>query len=185
MFGEKGGGLAVELGLADRVHFRTVSLSKALGGHGGLIASSREMMRSLCTCVRPVLFSSATSAVLAAGHAKALEIVVADPGRARHCLAMAELLRARLNQAGIGTAGSASQIISVFFRNEEACRFYQALRDRRILTSVFVFPAIPKGISLARFSVYSELTEQDIHYVADSTIEVLAEMGLQVLPDVC
>jgi CAI-1 autoinducer synthase len=183
MFGDRGGGLAVQLGLADRVHFRTGSLSKALGGHGGFIACSKEMMRTLCTCARPVLFSSATSAVLAAGHAKALEIVMREPERARHCLAMAELLRLRLHEHGIGTAGSASQIISIFFRNEEACRFYDALRQHRILTSVFVFPAIPKGISLARFSVYADLTEQDVHYLADHTIEILGEMKSQLVTD--
>ncbi len=183
MFGEKGGGLAVELGLADRVHFRTVSLSKALGGHGGFVASSKEMIRSLCTCMRPVLFSSATSAVLAAGHMKALEIVIREPERARHCLAMAELLRSRLHQQGIGTAGSASQIISIFFRDEQACRFYEAMREHRILTSVFVFPAIPKGITLARFSVYADLTEQDIHFIADRAIEVLREMGSDLVHD--
>lgn len=183
MFGEKGGGLAVERGLADRVHFRTASLSKALGGHGGFIACAKEMMQALCACVRPVLFSSATSAVLAAGHAKALEIVMARPERAQHCLAMAELLRSRLHEHGIGTAGSASQIISLFFRNDAACRFYQAARDQRILTSVFVYPAIPKGISLARFSVYSELTSEDIHYVADRTIRILDEMGPEVVHD--
>jgi CAI-1 autoinducer synthase len=178
MFGAKGGGLAVEQGLAERVHFRTVSLSKALGGHGGLIACSRDMLRSLCTCVRPVLFSSATSAVLAAGHAKALEIVMHEPQRARHCLAMAALLRSRLHEHGITTAGSASQIVSIFFQNEDACRFYQAMREHRILTSVFVFPAIPRGVSLARFSVYADLTEADIHFIADRTIDALADLGL-------
>ena len=180
MFGENGGGLAVALGLADRVHFRTVSLSKALGGHGGFVAGSKEMIRSLCTCARPVLFSSATSAVLAAGHAQALQILMREPERARHCLAMAELLRTRLNQDGIGTAGSASQIISLFFRDEQACAFYDAMREHRILTSVFVFPAIPKGVSLARFSVYADLTEHDIHFIADCTIKVIRAMG----PDV-
>ena len=183
MFGDKGGGLAVERGLADRVHFRTASLSKALGGHGGFIAGNTDVLRTLCACVRPVLFSSATSAVLAAGHAKALEIVMAQPERARHCLAMAERLRSRLHARNIGTAGSASQIVSLFFKDEAACRFYQAARDARILTSVFVYPAIPKGVSLARFSVYSELTAKDIDYVADRTIAILDTMGSEVLHD--
>jgi CAI-1 autoinducer synthase len=180
MFGENGGGLAVRDGLADRVHFRTISLSKALGGHGGVVAGSQDMIRSLSTCIRPVLFSSATSAVLAAGHAKSLELVMRDPGPARHCQEMAALLRRRLNEAGVSTAGSASQIISLYFKGQDACRFYGELRKRRILTSVFVYPAIPKGISLARFSVYSELSESDIHHTADSVLEVLRENALRM-----
>lgn len=177
MFGERGGGLAVDLGLAARIHFRTVSLSKALGGHGGAVACGGEMMRSLCTRMRSVLFSSATSAVLAAGHRAALEIVMRDPSRARYTLEMAALLRRLLEAEGVDTHGSRSQIVSVYFPGEEACRFYGALRERRILTSVFLHPALPLGASLARFSVYSELDEADVCYVAEVTVDTLHRMG--------
>jgi CAI-1 autoinducer synthase len=177
MFGEQGGGLAVQLGLAERVHFRTISLSKALGGHGGAVAGSTDLLRSLYTCMRPVIFSSATSALLAAGHAKALEIAIREPWRARQCLDMAELLRSRLHERDIFTAGSASHIISVFFRSDEACRFYHELRDRRILTSVFIYPAAPKGISLVRFSLYADLTPADVEYVADCAVEILSRLS--------
>ncbi len=176
MFGERGGGLAVKLGLADRVHFRTVSLSKALGGHGGLVAGGADLMRSLNTCMRPVVFSSATSAVLAAGHKAALEIVIREPERAAHCLRMADRLRSRLHEHGIDTAGSSSQIISIYFKDEEACTFYAELRRRGILSSVFVYPAVPRGMSLVRFSVYSELSDEDVHYVANCAVEALACM---------
>jgi CAI-1 autoinducer synthase len=177
MFGPRGGGLAAQLGLAQRVHFRTVSLSKALGGHGGVVAASRDMTRSLCTRMRSVLFSSATSSVLAAGHQAALAILMREPERAEHCLAMAELLRSCLHRYGIDTAGSRSQIISIFFKNEDACRFYAELRRLGILTSVFLYPATPLGLSLARFSVYSELQASDVRYVADCTASVLRSMG--------
>jgi 7-keto-8-aminopelargonate synthetase-like enzyme len=89
---------------------------------------------------------------------------------------MADLLRGRLHAAGIYIGGSTSHIVSVFFRGQGACSFYDELRRRRILTSVFVYPATPRGISLARFSVYADLTEADVHYIADSTIQVLAQL---------
>lgn len=178
MCGVNGGGLAVNLGLAHRVHFRTISLSKALGGHGGAVAAGRDMTRSICSRMRSVLFSSATSAILAAGHHTALKIVIREPERAAHCLAMAELLRARLQEEGVDTGQSASQIISIYFSEQNACRFYAELREQGVLTSVFVYPAVPKGISLARFSVYSDLTSDDINYVADCSIAALKKMGL-------
>lgn len=176
MFGEKGGGLAVERGLAQRVHFRTVSLSKALGGHGGFIAASEEMIWNLRTRCRSVLFSSATSAVLAAGHRAGLEIVMREPQRARHALDMARLLVTELQAHGVDTKGSQSQIVSVFFQNEDACRFYGELRERRILSSVFLYPAMPMGMSLARFSMHSEMSREDTLYVAQQTVEALKRM---------
>ena len=42
--GDKGGGLAVALGLQDRIPYRTASLSKALGGHGVFVAGPARLM---------------------------------------------------------------------------------------------------------------------------------------------
>jgi CAI-1 autoinducer synthase len=177
MFGNKGGGLAILHGVADRVHFRTISLSKALGGHGGAVACSRDIGFSLCARMRSVLFSSSTSALLAAGHAKALAIVISDPDRAAQCLRMADLLRELLHGYGIDTMGSKSQIISIGFKNEGACQLYGELRKRRILSSVFVYPAVPKGISLVRFSVYAGLNEFDIREIAARVAESMAAVN--------
>src|SRR5205823_3675082 len=102
-----------------------------------------------------VMFSSATSAVLSAGHAAALRIVIREPERAAHCLKMGALLAQLLREGGARTNGGQSQIVSLFFKGQAACPVYGALREQRILTSVFVYPAVPMEISMVRFSVYS------------------------------
>ena len=180
LFGD-GGGLAVELGLAERVHFRTVSLNKALGGHGGLIAGNREMMKLARARCRSIIFSSATSSVSAAGHRAALDVIVQDPGRARRCLQYAETLRQRFNAHGIDTGDSRCQIVSIFFEDEQqTCEFYGRLRKMGILTSVFLYPATPAGVGLVRYSVHSELTEQEIDETVNRTVEALQAMGRPV-----
>jgi len=78
IFGE-GAGLAVELGLEKRIPFRTISLNKALGGHGGLIAGSGTYLQLIRVACRSVIFSSATSSVSAAGHRAALRILREQP----------------------------------------------------------------------------------------------------------
>jgi len=186
IFGD-GGGLAVELGLADRVHFRTVSLNKALGGHGGLIAGSKEAMKLVRTKCRSLIFSSATSSVSAAGHLEALNILAANPQRAKRCLDNAVKLREGLNGVGIDTGGSQCQIVSISFSNEqEACEFYGKLARHGILTSVFLYPATPMGVGIVRFSVHSELTEPEIEQIVSSCYEILVEMkllGAQISPN--
>uniref|UniRef100_B0SZZ7 Aminotransferase class I and II n=1 Tax=Caulobacter sp. (strain K31) TaxID=366602 RepID=B0SZZ7_CAUSK len=178
MFGEAGGGLAVACGLAHRVHFRTLSLSKALGGHGGAIACGAQIAPALWSRLRPVIFSSATSSILAAAHAKALELTMTDRRRAEHCQAMATLLRDRLNASGIDTLGSASQIISIKLQGGDAAKLYGALRERGVLTSVFIYPAVQMGISLVRLSVHAEVTEADVDYVSATIVESLEALGL-------
>ncbi len=172
-----GGGLAVECGMQHRVHFRTVSLNKALGGHGGLIAGDAQMMQLVRTRCRSVIFSSATSSVSAAGHAAALDIITREPQRAQRCLRNAEILRERLADAGVDTGDSQSQIVSIMFDSEQAaCEFYGRLRDAKILTSVFLYPAIPLGQGLVRFSVHSEFSNREIDQTVASVLQVLNEM---------
>lgn len=178
LFGD-GGGLAVELGLEQRIAFRTVSLNKALGGHGGLIAGNGDAMRLVRARCRSIIFSSATSSVSAAGHLAALEVLNADGARARRALDNAEQLRRRFAAHGIDTGDSQCQIVSIFFADVAAtCEFYHRLRERRILTSVFLYPATPPDTGLVRYSVHSELGAEELEQTVTATVEVLAEMGL-------
>lgn len=171
MLGRDGGGLAVARGLADRVHFRTGSLSKALGGYGGFVAAAGAGMLDLVAAqMRPLIFSSATSPILHAGHAAALRVVSAEPERAARCVANGTRLARALRAAGLDVGGSASQIVSVRFRDDSACRVFGALRDEGILTSVFVHPAAPLGTTFVRFSVHADLTAADVDRVAAATI---------------
>jgi len=174
-----GGGLAVERSLENRVHFRTVSLNKALGGHGGLIAGNNEMMKLVKASCRSVIFSSATSSVSAAGHNAALDILVKDNQRAERCLNNASIMREKFASANIDTGNSQCQIISIAFKNEQdSCTFYQKMRSKNILTSVFLYPATPKGTALVRFSVHSELKIEEINKTVESAAETLSEMDL-------
>jgi CAI-1 autoinducer synthase len=178
MYGN-GGGLAVELGLADRIPFRTVSLNKALGGHGGFIAGDMEMMQLVRARCRSVIFISATSSVSAAGHQAALKIIIKEKSRSRRCLDNAILLRKGLTKIGLDVSKSQCQIVSIDFDSEdEACQFYEKMRNRKILTSVFLYPATPQYQGLVRFSVHSELSFQEIDEVVACTQEVLQEMQL-------
>lgn len=181
LFGN-GGGLAVELGVADRVHFRTVSLNKALGGHGGLVAGHADAMWLVQARCRSVIFSSATSSVSAAGHRAALDIIVSEPERVRRCMQSAAMLREEFASIGVDTGDSRCQIVSIMFRSERAaCRFYGGLRARGILSSVFVYPAVPLKLGLLRFSVHSELTSTERKRVVAATAEVLEEIGRSAL----
>jgi len=174
-----GGGLAIELDVQDRVHFRTVSLNKALGGHGGLIAGDKAMMKLVRAGCRSVIFSSATSSVSAAGHNAALSIMRNEPERAKRCLKNASYLRNRLTEIGVDTGDSQCQIVSITFKSEQgACEFYDKMKKNKILTSVFLYPAIARQCGLVRFSMHSEFTSNELDRTVASAKQVLTEMGV-------
>ena len=180
LVGKNGGGLCVEMGLADRVHIRTVSLAKGLGGSGGLLLLHNDLHRYLAHRLRSLIFSSAPPPSTSAGNEKAMEIVMREPQRLARTQQRAAQLRTLFNENGVDTGPSGCQIVSLMFPGDrEACRLYGALKKRGILFSVFLFPAVPKNMGLARFSIYTDLTEKDIDYIAATTIEEMHNLGIQ------
>jgi 8-amino-7-oxononanoate synthase len=59
VFGVHGGGVAEHFGLADRVDFHVGTLSKAVGTHGGFIATSAERRQWLLNTARSYVFTTA------------------------------------------------------------------------------------------------------------------------------
>jgi CAI-1 autoinducer synthase len=179
MIGPGAGGLAVEAGVAERVHFRTASFSKGLGGHGGCIVASRQLVWFLTHRAHSILFSSSVLSCDSAAHSTALSIARAEPNLGAHTLEMAVQLRQELSQFGIDTGTSACQVVPIEFPSEQqACRFYQLLCDRGVLTSVFIQPAMPVGIGMVRFSTHSDLRPDEVVRVAAAAAEAMDEMGL-------
>jgi CAI-1 autoinducer synthase len=178
--GEKGGGLAVEQNLADKVHIRTVSLAKGVGGAGGVILADEETTYYLAHRLRPVIFSSYPSPSTSAGNLKSLEIIQREPERARNVMQRAVQLRKLLNENNIDTGPSQCQIVSLLLNTEtDVCRLWGALRDEGILFCVFLYPAVAKDKGLARFSMHTNLTKKDIEFVAEKTIKSMHNLGIE------
>jgi len=62
---------------------------------------------------------------------------------------------------------------------QESCDFYSRMRQLGVLTSVFLYPAIPLGQGLVRFSVHSEISKAELDYVVECT--VIASSGSETM----
>ena len=177
ILGENGGGLAVSLGLADKVPFRTISFSKGLGGYGGAIACSEASAWWLTHRSSSVIFSSSVMPAESAANAAALEVVMEQPELGATCLKRADQLRSLLRARGIETGPAGSQIVSIELPTGDASTlFYHAMKDKGVLTSVFLYPAVALGTGLVRLSVYATLTPEDVVYVADCAAKSMQEI---------
>jgi CAI-1 autoinducer synthase len=175
MLGRDGGGLAVELGLADRVHFRTGSLSKALGGHGGFVAAAMPgTLDAVAAHMGPLVFSSPTSPILHGGHAAALRVMCAEPERAARCVAHGARLARALRVAGFDVGGH-HHIVAVRFSDDSAWRVFGALRDEGVLASVLVYPSAPG--TLLRFAIHADVTSADVDRLAALTIAAVERLA--------
>ncbi|NIA21863.1 MAG: aminotransferase class I/II-fold pyridoxal phosphate-dependent enzyme [Anaerolineaceae bacterium] len=114
VFGPTGAGLAEERGLAAEDLTATVgTLSKALGGLGGFIAASGEVIDLVINRGRAFIFTTGIPPSQAAVAMAALEVVRDEPERRERLLASAASLRDRLAELGLDVGRSRSPIIPV------------------------------------------------------------------------
>ncbi len=96
VFGPRGTGQVELTNLAERVHVRVGTLSKALGSAGGFVAGSRMLIDWLTNRARSYVFSTAHPAAVSAAAVAALDIVRDEPWRRTELLTRASALRERL-----------------------------------------------------------------------------------------
>jgi 8-amino-7-oxononanoate synthase len=154
VFGQKGRGVAEQLGVERRIAARVGTLSKALGCAGGFVAGSRLLVEWLVHRARSYVFSTALPGANAAGATVALEIVQQEPQRRHDLLSRAADLRSQLAEQGWDIGRSASQIIPVVVGEaERAVAMAGALRERGLLVPAIRPPTVPEGEACLRISI--------------------------------
>jgi CAI-1 autoinducer synthase len=93
--GPNGEGLVVELGLAERVHFRTASLAKAFAGRAGFVTCSRRFADYFKSESNPAIFSSTLLPHDIHGLAATLGVIRQEGWRRERLRANAAYLRQR------------------------------------------------------------------------------------------
>jgi CAI-1 autoinducer synthase len=185
LFGEKGGGLVHSLGLSDRVHFRTASLSKAFCTRAGMIACPSGFRKYLAYSSFPAIFSSALLPHDIAGLAKALDIIEAAVSPRAELAKNAAHLRSRLSDIGLNIGESQSQIISFECGIESNCipvRDFMALNG--VVGAIFCPPATARNRCLYRLSINALLSKADLDRIAYVSRCLLSSLG-QSIPELC
>jgi 8-amino-7-oxononanoate synthase len=177
VFGERGTGLAELLGVADRVHVRVGTLSKALGSAGGFVAGSRLLVDWLTNRARSYVFSTAHPPAVCAAALAALDIVRDEPRRRTELLARAGELRERLAADGwnIGAASvsAASQIIPLVIGDPpRTMQLSAALREQGFWVPGIRPPSVPAGESLLRISLSYAHTSEQLAALADALVRL-------------
>lgn len=184
VFGSAGEGMVAELGLSDRVHFRTASLSKAFASRGGLILGSARNMEYLRYESRPAIFSSGLLPHELAGLQATLQVVVEERERREQVRDNARYLRAKLAGLGYDVGQDDSQIMALVPGPEHlTIQLRDALESRGVFGSVFCDPATPRNRSLIRFTINAAHTRAELDRVAAVCAEVRGEVDLAQWPE--
>lgn len=181
--GPNGEGLVVELGLQDRVHFRTASLAKAFAGRAGIITCPASFGEYFKSESLPTIFSSTLLPHDVAGLAATLDVIQSEGWRRDKLRGNSAYLRAGLNGLGYNLNGSQSQIVSLESGSEQRTIVLRdALEERGIFGSVFCAPATSKNRAMVRLSLNTDLDRHDLDRILLACDEVRATTAFEEWP---
>ncbi|GAB2621049.1 8-amino-7-oxononanoate synthase [Paractinoplanes abujensis] len=173
LLGPAGAGGVVAAGLAGRSDVVvTATLSKSLGGAGGVVAGPAPFTRHLIDTGRTFIYDTALPPAVAAGVHEALRIArTADDRRALLASRAAQTV-ARLSAAGFAVSPPAAGVLSVLAPGPEAALGWaEDCRDRGVAVGCFRPPSTPDGTSRLRLTLNAGVPDADFARALDVIVE--------------
>jgi 8-amino-7-oxononanoate synthase len=179
LFGPNGRGVAEHFGLDNEVDFHLGTFSKSLGGQGGFVCGSRDLIDYVNAFGRSRFFSCNLAPPVAAGLLAGLRIAVAEPELRTKLWSNVAYLRRRFAEEGVDIGKSTSQVMPVMVNNDaRVFAVAEKIQDRGLFLQPVTYPAVPKHKSRLRVSVSAAHTEEDLETAVHVIASVLREEGI-------
>lgn len=181
--GPRGSGLVPELGLSERVPFRTASLAKTFAGRAGLIGCSLRFKRYFMSESWPAIFSSHLLQHELAWFNAAIDFISAADERRLRLRAVSSTLRQSLLDLGYNVIDNTEQIIALEPGPESQTMVLRdALQEHGIFGAVFCAPATPKNRSLIRLTMNAGLSVEALSHIIDVCYRIREQVNLDNWP---
>src|SRR5580700_10918447 len=181
VLGRNGRGSIDHFGMHGRVDVQVGTLSKAIGGLGGYVCGSRDLIDYLYHRARPFLFSTSHPPAVAAACIAAFDVLEQEPERIQNLWDNTKYLKKGLTSAGFNTGVSETPITPVIVGEARmAHALSAALFDQGVLATGIGFPTVPEGKARVRTIVAATHTRAEL----DRALEVFERAGkkLGILP---
>ncbi|MEM1330777.1 MAG: aminotransferase class I/II-fold pyridoxal phosphate-dependent enzyme [Planctomycetota bacterium] len=146
------------------IDFFTGTLGKALGGGaGGFIAGSERGTQLMIQRGRPTLFSNALPATISLSAAKAIEILMREPGRVQKLRKNTDYAREQIRAAGFDVLESPTAICPIIVHDTaKAIAMSKQLLDHGVFVIGFGYPVVPEGEARLRVQISAAHDRADI-----------------------
>ncbi len=153
------------------------TLSKALGGVGGFIAGSNELIELLHYYSRPYMFSTAMTPQVAGSLLAAIDIIEEEPEHRERLWENIRYFRDHLQKLGFDIGNSETAIFPVIVGDDmkvrDAC---SRLHEMDVYVNPVLYPAVPKKLARIRMSLMSTHTKAHL----DKALNALEEVGREL-----
>ncbi|MER5337701.1 8-amino-7-oxononanoate synthase [Micromonospora sp. NPDC002717] len=171
--GPAGAGGVAAAGLAGQPDVVvTATLSKALGGAGGVVAGPAALVRHVVETGRTFIFDTALPPAVAAGVHAAVGLARAGDDLRAELAERAALVVRRLAAAGLAVSDPDGAVVSVTAPGPEAASAWAAdCRDRGVAVGCFRPPSTPDSRSRLRLTISAGVPRRDF----ERALEVIVE----------
>ena len=174
VIGETGRGTPQHHNIEGKVDIVAGTLSKALGGVGGFIAASGELVELLRYYSRPYIFSTAMTPQVTGSLLAALDVIEDEPEHRERLWDNINYFKSNLTEMGFDLGNSETAIFPIIIGNDlkirEMCR---RLHELDIYVNPVMYPAVPKRMARIRMSLMSTHTREHL----DKALEALEIVG--------
>jgi 8-amino-7-oxononanoate synthase len=179
VYGANGRGVVEDQGMEDEVDIHLGTFSKSLGGQGGYIAGTHQLVNYLRGFSRSRFFSCALSPAVVAGLRKALELARNEPELRTRLWDNVATMQGLLADGGVPIGDSTSQVIPIMVRDD--ARIFQ-IGEEIFREGVFInpvkYPAVGKHKSRFRMSISAAHSKEELEKGAEVIIRVLRRYGI-------
>lgn len=184
LYGPRGGGVAEQEGLMDRLTVIEGTLGKAFGVMGGYIAASAELCDFVRSFASGFIFTTALPPAVAAGAAASIKhLKISSAERDAHQTKVAQV-RAELDRIGIPHVENPSHIIPVMVGDPVKCKFISdvLLKDHGVYIQPINYPTVPKGTERLRITPSPVHSEEDIAHLIGALGDLWEQCQLARMP---
>jgi 5-aminolevulinate synthase len=174
LYGQRGGGVAEQLGLSDRLSVIEGTLAKGFGVVGGYIAASRALCDFVRSHASGFIFTTALPPHVAAGALASVRYVKSNHARREELQGRVALLRRRLDDLCVPHLQNSSHIVPVVVGDADLCKHISGvlLDQYGIYIQPINYPTVPRGTERLRITVSPFHSDTDIEYLATALAEI-------------
>ena len=170
IYGPRGGGVAEERGLLDRIDIIEGTFGKAYGAMGGFVTGSAPIIDAI-RCYAPgfIFTTSLPPAVLAAAHASVEHLKVSEVERQKHRQNVA-LFKDMLGTADLPFMRGESHIVPLIVGEPNCCKEVTdiLLNEYDIYVQPINYPTVPKGTERLRLTATAAHSLDDVKHMANT-----------------
>ncbi len=184
LYGPRGGGVAEQRGLMDRLTVIEGTLGKAVGTMGGYIAASASLVDFIRSFASGFIFTTALPPALAAGALASIRHLKSSDIERQGQRVRVQQLRRALDRAGIPHMANESHIVPVLIGDAQKCRRISdwLLEHHAIYVQPINYPTVPQGTERLRLTPSPNHGEAEIAALVDGLSELWSQCALARQP---